>query len=143
MAAWIHSSVSSFLSSTVRLKLSPVVPFTDDKEMLAHTEPIFSSERASFTGFYTSVLHSRFLSLFPLPPHAVLCPDYFSAQKKKESGSETMVPLVSCPDYFSAQKKKKKKEFGSETMAPLVSCPDDFTGDGEGLGMRLLRKSIL
>ena len=68
MAAWIHSSVSSFLSSTVRLKLSPVVPFTDDKEMLAHTEPIFSSELASFTGFHSSVLH--FLSLFPLLPQS-------------------------------------------------------------------------
>ena len=38
MAVWIHSSVRSFLSSTVRLKLSPVVPFTDDKEMLDHTK---------------------------------------------------------------------------------------------------------
>ena len=83
MAAWIHSSASSFLSSTVRLKLSPVVPFTDDKEMLAHTEPTcaLSTHRsqASTLQFFA---HPFLVSIVtPLPP-LVSCSDYFSARKK-------------------------------------------------------------
>ena len=98
MAAWIHSSVSSFLSSTVRLKLSPVVPFTDDKEMLAESTLALSMHRSHTSFFIHSFLgfHSHAFAA------SVLCPDNFE-HEKKESGSETMMPLESCPDYFTGR----------------------------------------
>ena len=118
MAAWIHSSVSSFLSSTVRLKLSPVVPFTDDKEMLAHTEPILALS--------THCSQASTLQFFVHP--------MFPCFHDHTFATSSLVPRL----LFHT-----KKESGSETMPPLVSCPDYFSGDGEGLGMRLLRKGML
>lgn len=78
MAVWIHSSVRSFLSPTVRLKLSPVVPFTDDKEMSDHTElwACIIHKLASPLQFL-----AHLISLFPRP--GLSCPYSFKLEMVK------------------------------------------------------------
>ena len=150
MAVWIHSSVRSFLSSTVRLKLSPVVPFTDDKKMLDHTEPTFvlsmHHSKASPLQFLAHlILHFLVPTARAAEPGALAPPPVLDLRMRTFCMNNWLLHSLSA----SPQPPPPQSYFCSAASAPRpgLFCPHSFklhntTGDDEGLGSRLLQKSL-